>query len=68
MKDKFIVFVGSKDEANDPNQYSIVMKKDSDKFIRIIEGGKHLDADYKRIEVKLLSGISAWVYVSINSL
>lgn len=31
------------------------------------QADKYEVADYKRIQVKLLSGMSAWVYVSINS-
>lgn len=31
------------------------------------QADKYEVADYKRIEVKLLSGESAWVYVSVNS-
>lgn len=31
------------------------------------EADKYEVADYKRIKVKLLSGISAWVYVSVKS-
>ncbi len=58
LKDKFIVFVGSKDEANDPNQYSIVMGMDSDKFIRIIEGGKHLDIVYNQ---EVMRATADWI-------
>lgn len=33
----------------------------------LIEADKYEVADYKRIQVQLLSGITAWVYVSIQS-
>lgn len=31
------------------------------------QADKYEVADYKRVQVKLLSGTSAWVYVSVNS-
>lgn len=43
LKDKFIVFVGSEDEANDPFQFPIVMGTNASQFIQIINGVKHLD-------------------------
>lgn len=33
----------------------------------LMQADKYEVADYKRIQVKLLSGILAWVYVSVNS-
>lgn len=43
LKDKYIVFIGSEDEANDPLQFPNVMETISNEFIQIIDGVKHLD-------------------------
>jgi len=43
LKNKYILFVGSEDEANDPLQFSNIMGKDAHDFIQIISGVKHLD-------------------------
>lgn len=43
LKDKYIVFIGSEDEANDPLQFPSVIETNSSEFIQIIEGVKHLD-------------------------
>lgn len=43
LKDKYIVFIGSEDEANDPLQFPNVMETISSEFIQIIDGVKHLD-------------------------
>ena len=43
LKNRFVVFVGANDEANDPLQFRNVMKPYNEDVIQIIKGVKHLD-------------------------
>ena len=58
LNNKFIVFVGSKDEANDPLQYPIVMGTHSSEFIRVIQGVKHLDIVCNQ---QVMDETAAWI-------
>jgi hypothetical protein len=57
IKGKFILFVGSLDEANDPAEYLKVM--DAPKHnIQIIDGVKHLDIV---VNQDMMEGLKAWI-------
>ncbi|MBA2728564.1 MAG: alpha/beta fold hydrolase [Parachlamydiaceae bacterium] len=58
LNDKFVVFVGSEDEANDPFQYPIVMGINSSEHIQIIKGAKHLDIVCNEL---VMNDTAAWI-------
>jgi non-heme chloroperoxidase len=43
LRNKFIVFIGSDDEANDPLQFSSLLKGASREHLQMIKGVRHLD-------------------------
>lgn len=57
LKDKFILFVGADDEANDPLEYPKVMKA-SGKVIQVIKGVRHLNIVLNQ---QIMHAIAAWI-------
>ncbi|HEV8053184.1 MAG TPA: alpha/beta fold hydrolase [Parachlamydiaceae bacterium] len=58
LKNKFIVFIGSEDEANDPLQFPIVMGTSSSKNIQVMKGVKHLDIVCNE---QVMNDTAAWI-------
>jgi non-heme chloroperoxidase len=57
LKGKFILFVGTQDEANDPGEYLKVMEA-SGQDIQIVDGVKHLDIVLNQ---QIMNDIAIWI-------
>ena len=57
LKEKFVVLIGSEDEANDPSKYPEVMQT-TDASLRVINGVKHLNIVSDPVALKMSSN---WV-------
>lgn len=58
LGNKFIVVVGSEDEANDPLLYPEVMQDPSGESIKVIEGAKHLDIVCNE---QAMDAVASWI-------